>query len=309
MGIYTIKGENLEEIKEEIFDLERDIQKLTEVNLKKIFNLELLKGATKQGEFSLNGLRIDSLAFDNETKSFVVIEYKKDKNISVIDQGYAYLSLLLNNKAEFILEYNGTSKNPLRREDVDWSQSKVIFISPIFTTYQKQAINFRDLPIELWEVKKFSNNTILYNQLTSPETSESITKVSQQSAVVREVNKEVKVFTEEDHLRAMPENVTSMYQELKERILTFGDDIKIVPKQNYIAFKKATNFVDIGLTKSKGIWIQINLKKGELDDPKKLAKDYSEKGHWGNGDYAIIANDLKDSKYILELIKQSYDKN
>ena len=172
MPLFTANGEKLIEIREESFDLEKGIQKITEKNLDMIFKLKLIKGATNGGEFSLNGLRIDTLAFDNETKSFVIIEYKKDKNFSVIDQGYAYLALLLNNKADFILEYNENSKDKLKRDDLDWSQSKVIFISPTFTKYQKQAINFKDLPIELWEVKRFSNDTILYDQLKSKETSE-----------------------------------------------------------------------------------------------------------------------------------------
>jgi hypothetical protein len=70
--------------------------------------------------------------------------------------GYAYLALLLNNKAEFILGYNEYKNQSLKRDDVDWSQSKVIFVSRQFTKYQKQAINFRDLPIELWEISKFA---------------------------------------------------------------------------------------------------------------------------------------------------------
>ena len=59
-----------------------------------------------KSEFTLHNFRIDTLAFDEESKSFVIIEYKKDKSFSVVDQGYAYLSLMLNNKADFILEYN-----------------------------------------------------------------------------------------------------------------------------------------------------------------------------------------------------------
>jgi hypothetical protein len=58
---------------------------------------------------------------------------------------------MLNNKADFILEYNENCKDTLKRDDIDWSQSKVIFVSPSFTTYQKEAINFKDLPIELWK--------------------------------------------------------------------------------------------------------------------------------------------------------------
>jgi hypothetical protein len=48
------------------------MQKLTENNLDSIFGLEFI--AT---EFQLYNLRIDTLAFDNETNSFVIIEYKR----------------------------------------------------------------------------------------------------------------------------------------------------------------------------------------------------------------------------------------
>lgn len=42
-------------------------------------------------EFELSGLGIDTLGFENESNSFVIVEYKKDRNFSVIDQGFAYL--------------------------------------------------------------------------------------------------------------------------------------------------------------------------------------------------------------------------
>lgn len=148
MALFNItnKGQ-LENIKELPFRLEKEIQTLTENNLKTVFGLEFVKS-----ELSLNDFRIDTLAFDKDAGTFIIIEYKRDKNFSVIDQGYAYLSLMLNNKADFILEYNENSMDSLKRNEVDWSQSRVIFISPSFTTYQKEAINFKDLPIELWEI-------------------------------------------------------------------------------------------------------------------------------------------------------------
>jgi len=152
MPLFERKEKNqLEKLKEITFKNEREIQSLTEQSLNEIFRLEFVKT-----EFSLNNLRIDTLAYDQETKSFIVIEYKNKRNFSAIDQGYAYLALLLNNKADFILEYNENKDENIRRDDVDWSQSKVIFISPQFTKYQKQAINFEDLPIELYGK---SNNT------------------------------------------------------------------------------------------------------------------------------------------------------
>jgi hypothetical protein len=88
-----------------------------------LFELDLVKS-----EFELHGFRIDTLAFDEESRAFVIIEYKKDRNFSVVDQGMAYLNLMLNNKADFILEYNESSNSShnLKREQVDWSQSRII---------------------------------------------------------------------------------------------------------------------------------------------------------------------------------------
>jgi hypothetical protein len=170
MALFKIENnDNLEQIKELPFKLEKEIQDLTEKNIKTIFGLEFVRS-----EFGLNNFRIDTLAFDKDSASFVIIEYKRDKNFSVIDQGYAYLSLMLNNKADFILEYNENNKDTLKRDDIDWSQSRVLFISPSFTTYQKEAINFKDLPIELWEIKRYNNKTVNYNQIQTSGAQESV---------------------------------------------------------------------------------------------------------------------------------------
>ena len=96
MALFKIENK-LEYIKEKPFKLEKEIQDLTEHNLNTILGLDFVKS-----EFALNNFRIDTLAFDKEANAFVIIEYKRDKNFSVIDQGYAYLSLMLNNKADFI---------------------------------------------------------------------------------------------------------------------------------------------------------------------------------------------------------------
>src|SRR5690606_9578959 len=143
-----------------------------------------------KSEFSLNNFRIDTLAFDKDASSFVIIEYKRDKNFSVIDQGYAYLSLMLNNKADFILEFNETQKNTLRRDDVDWSQSKVMFVSPSFTSYQREAINFKDLPIELWEIKRYNNKTVNYSKIQTAGAQESVKTISRQDETIEKVSKE-----------------------------------------------------------------------------------------------------------------------
>ena len=297
------KNETLEVIKEKKFKLEREIQQLTEQNLSTIFGLEFVRS-----EFPLNNFRIDTLAFDLETNSFVIIEYKRDKSFSVVDQGYAYLSLMLNNKADFILEYNESKQNTLKRNNIEWSQSRVMFISPSFTTYQKEAINFKDLPIELWEISKFDNDTVMYNQIRTSGSQESIKTISQQNEAISVVSKEIKVFTEDDNLIKASDETKELYEKFKAAILNFDNDIVIKPRKLYVAFVSGSNIVDIHVQKnSLKMW--INLKMGELDDPKNLARDVSSTGHWGNGDYELHIKSDDEFEYILSLIKQSLNKN
>ncbi|MCB0751129.1 MAG: hypothetical protein KDC52_06625 [Ignavibacteriae bacterium] len=305
MALFRIENnERLENIKEQPFKLEKEIQSLTERNLKSIFGLEFVKS-----EFSLNNFRIDTLAFDSETRTFVIIEYKRDKNFSVIDQGYAYLSLMLNNKADFILEFNESSKETLKRNDVDWSQSRVIFISPSFTTYQKEAINFKDLPIELWEIKRYNNQTVNYNQIKTSGAQESVKTISRQDETIEKVTEEIKVFTESDHVKRGETETQELYEKLKDGIINLDDNISYQAKKQTIGFKIENNiFCDVVIL-AKSLKIYLNLKSGDLKDEKNLARDVSNVGHWGNGSYEIKMKDTEDLEYILSLIKQSLKLN
>lgn len=103
MQIFNLSKSNLSQLKEIPFKLEKDIQNVFESNLGLLTGLKFIKS-----EFTIKSNRIDTLAFDEESKSFVIIEYKRSQNYSVIDQGVSYLNLLLEYKADFIVEYNET---------------------------------------------------------------------------------------------------------------------------------------------------------------------------------------------------------
>lgn len=299
MNLYKLNKTSLEEVKSVAFKLEKDIQTLVEENLQLLFGVEFIKS-----EFQLNGLRIDTLGFDSQSKSFVIIEYKKSKNYSVIDQGYSYLSLLLNNKADFILEYLERSGKSLKKGDVDWSQSRVIFISPQYTTYQKQSIEFKDLPFELWEIKKYSNNTVILNQ-HKPTSQESVKTISSKDNRAEQVSKEIVVYTEQMHLDMGSDITRELYKELRDRILELGD-LEVVPVKQYIGFKLQKRVITDLEIQKKQLRVRVNLKKGQLDDPKDLFEDVSKKGHWGVGDYEARINEHSDLDYLMSLIKQSY---
>jgi hypothetical protein len=75
--IFSIKGTKLAEISEQQFPLEKEIQGLTEANLQELFELDFVKS-----EFELHGLRIDTLAFDKESKGFHNRIQKRQKFLS-----------------------------------------------------------------------------------------------------------------------------------------------------------------------------------------------------------------------------------
>ncbi|MDM1043069.1 MULTISPECIES: DUF5655 domain-containing protein [Empedobacter] len=300
MFIYKNSKENFSRLNEKQFKLEKEIQILFESNLDLLTGLKFIKS-----EFTIKSNRIDTLAFDEESKSFVIIEYKRNQNYSVIDQGVSYLNLMLEYKADFIVEYNETQSENLKRNDVDWSQTRIIFVSPSFTEFQKQSSNFKDLSIELWEIKQFENDLIIVNPIKKSKSAPSIKQVQQsEDSEISKIAKEIKVYTEEEHLEGKNDDIIELYESYKEAILKLSSDIEIEPKKMYIAFKKGKNVVDIRI-QQKNLIFWINMKKGTLDDPKNIVIDCSSKGHYGNGDYELSISDTNNLEYIMSLIKQA----
>ena len=300
MALYKCTTTAFSEIKEKPFRLEREIQRMFEANMSQIMGLQLVKS-----EFTIKDRRIDTLAFDLQSKSFVIIEYKRERSSSVVDQGFNYLSLMLQNQADFILEYNETQKNNLKRSDVDWSQTKVVFVSQGFNPTQREAVNFKDLSIELWEVKRYENDSVSITPIRKSHGSASIKTVMQNSQEFKEVAEKIKVYSEENLLKNKSDDVTELYESYKNAILNLDTDIEVKPQKWYVSFKKANNYICAVEIQRNGLKITINVSKGHLDDGKQLTRDVSSIGHLGNGDYEIKVSDTKYLEYVMSLIKQA----
>lgn len=222
MALFKKTGnKKLTPLTEEGVPLEKVIQTITEENLGVIFGLRFIKT-----EFPVENLAIDTLAFDDESRSFVIIEYKKDRSFSVIDQGFAYLALMLRNKAEFVLELQKTDSKTYDKKDIDWTQSRVIFVSPQFTQHQQLAIGFKDLPIELWKVGFYEQDLVFYNQIEAPSASDSIKAISKKNITVQQVSQEVKKYTLEDHMQSATPEIKQLFEELRQNILSWDSTIR-----------------------------------------------------------------------------------
>jgi len=311
MAIFSIKNNILQSISENKFDLEHDIQKITEQNLETIFGLKFISGSLNQ-EFSVRAQEqdfyIDTLAFDEATNAFVIIEYKKDKSFSVVDQGFAYLSAMLNHKADFILELNERLGKSVARADIDWEQSRVIFISPEFTNYQKNAINFKDLPIFLYKVKMYENNILEYDPIRPYRTTESIGNLSKDKTI-QDVSKEVKVYSEDDLLNKV-QKAKDFYESLKEAILQIDDSLIFHPTKTYIGIQISGNWRTIMAINFRLNQLILDYTRSEpkdFDDPeKKLVYRINSFKNLGQHVSTLTVDSDVDVKYGVFLFKQTY---
>jgi len=298
--LFGINNGSINEIKEFEFTSEKELQLLCENNLMKLVNLYFV-----DTEFTVSNFRLDTVAFDSEANAFVIIEYKNKRNISVIDQGYTYLSTMFNHKADFVLRYNMKFEEKKDINDFDWSQSRIIFISTNFTKYQINSINFKDLPIELWKIKRYNNNTISFEQILSVNSNESIKTIAPvfDSDVKQEVFKSTKTYSERDLLDKASSFIIDIYNELKDYILSLDDNIIINPTKLYIGFNRSRKSIISIKPQKNSIILWINAEPQNIIDPQGIIKDVTNIGHHGNGNSQIKIIDNKNIGYIEDLLK------
>lgn len=308
MPIFSIKNNTLAPIAERKFDLERDIQKLTEANLESVFGLTFVSGALNQ-EFSIRtqeqDFYIDTLAFDEQQKSFIIIEYKKDKSFSVIDQGFAYLSAMLNHKADFVLELNERLRKSYTKNNIDWEQSRVIFISPEFNNYQRNAINFKDLPIFLYEVRFYSNDIVEFDPIKPYRMTESIESLSKDSTI-RNVTNQVKVYTVDDLVKANWTDTRALLDELEKALLSTEIETRVKYTKFYIAYlsKHGRNYVEV-VPQQQGLKVYFRFPFNYVQSSLKLG-DCSKKGHWTNGDSFTHITESRQIPEVISLAKKFF---
>ena len=189
----------------------------------------------------------------------------------MIDQGVAYLNLMLIHKTEFLYAYYKKTAKMLEKEDIDWTQSRIIFITPEFTKYQHYAIGFKDLGIQLWEAHKYSNGLLVFNEVKSLFTKEPLTTIAKRNPAAKKIAEEIKVYNEEDLLEIAEEKVKELYQELKAAVTNLGSDVEVRPTKMYIAFRRKKGFAGVVVLRSK-LKVYLSIDISQLQDPLKKGK-------------------------------------
>jgi predicted transport protein len=180
----------------------------------------------------------------------------------------------------------------------------VAFIASDFTDNQIEATNFKDIAIELYEVQRYEDH-LLVVPIKKSKAAVSVKPITQKNEEYKRIAEEIEIYTEERLFAGKSDEVVALYERYRTAILALTDDIEILPQKWYISFRKERrNICSIEMQKP-GLKISINLKIGELDDPKGIMRDVSNIGHFGNGDYEVKVTDDKNLEYIMSLVRQA----
>ena len=104
--------------------------------------------------------RPDTIAFDTNQNTFVVIEYKNRRNSDVVAQANTYLRDMEQNKAALVLEHS-TKMNckPLDKKLFCWKDMYAIIMAPEFGPFQISGAS-KNQEVEMYETRMYDNLVI-----------------------------------------------------------------------------------------------------------------------------------------------------
>lgn len=114
-------------------------------------------------------------------------------------------------------------------------------------------------------------------------------------------------YTIDDHPNLLKTQNKKLFEEFRKEVLSLDSNVTEEFLKLYIAYKAETNFVDI-VPQANSLKLYINIALNELEDPKKLGRDVSNVGTWGNGDTEVILNSIDEIPYIIGLVRQALEK-
>ena len=256
-----------------------------------------------QFEFSIPNGRIDSLGID-ENYCPVIFEYKRSQNENVINQGLFYLDWLMDHKAEFkLLTIEKLGMDIANK--IDWSIPCVICIASDFTKFDEHAVNQMQKNIRLIKYKKFGDGLILFEQINTP----AVKPILESSGDTQQIKKTTdKTFAEQ--LAGTSSELREIYYEIRDYILSLGDDVSENQLKLYCAYKKIKNIVCVEV-RQKSILLYMRLNPDTFPDEqsKGILRDVRNVGHWGTGEAEVTIKNAKDFENVKYLVDMCYNEN
>lgn len=292
--LFNIKG-TIKEYQSGTVTLEKELQTVIENNMTTFFGVTFLAS-----EYRTTDGRMDSIGID-ENHCPVIFEYKRSMKDNVINQGLFYLNWLLDHKDSFkvlVIDKLGLKES----ENIDWTMPRVICVAGDFTKYDESAIKQMNRNISLIRYKKFGDDLLMFEQVN-----ENIADAIPDNDVAPAAKHQKDKSFAEQYKNAKPE-IKTLYDDLRNYVLSLGDDISENSLKLYTAFKKIKNFVCVEVFNNR-LLLHLRLDVSTVDYEEGFTRDTSQIGHWATGDVEVLIQNKADFEKAKPLIDRAYNEN
>lgn len=276
--------------------LEKELQIVIENNMETFFGVRFLASEYT----TTDGGRMDSIGID-ENNCPVIFEYKRSVKESVINQGLFYLNWLLDHKDSFkvlVIEKLGLQA----ANNIDWSMPRVVCVAGDFTKYDESAIKQMNRNISLIRYKKFGTDLLMFEQLN-----ENIVKEIE-TEEPHEKKKSISDKYVDEVLKTAEKNIRILYDDIRNYILSLGDDVSENKLKLYIAFRKIKNFICVVPNKSR-LYLELHLDVNTVSYEEGFSRNVKGLGHWGTGDVEILITNRDSFEKAKTFIDRAYSEN
>lgn len=98
-----------------------------------------------------------------------------------------------------------------------------------------------------------------------------------------------------------------LFEAFRKEVLALDPCVTEELLKLYVACKAETNFVDI-VPQARQLRLSLNMEFPDISDPRRMCKDFSGLGRWGNGDVEVRVSSLDELPYVIGLVRQSLER-
>ncbi len=114
-------------------------------------------------------------------------------------------------------------------------------------------------------------------------------------------------YSLKDHPKLLLPEMAPVFDAFRKVVLGLDPCVTEEFLKLYVAYKAETNFVDV-IPQAKRLILTLNMRFAEVNDPKKLCRDVTAQGRWGNGDAEVDLSTLDELPYVIGLVRQSLER-
>jgi hypothetical protein len=264
MPLFTVSENRLSPVPQTNFLKEKALQHLIESNLDTVFKCRFIATEFSTGE--QHG-RIDSLALSEENNP-VIIEYKKAEASHLIAQSLFYLSWIRGHHGDFEVAAR-RALGPTT--EVDWSDIRVICISPGYSKYDLPAASELQDKLELWEYRLYGNGVFVLEKARQGEDAAVFGKSAVMVAAGKKaaITRATATFTFEEHLQGKPAAIRELALAVNEYVTGLDSQIEAAPKKSYVVYRTSQSIVFMSIQQEK-ILLELKLDPRRPLDPREF---------------------------------------